>query len=232
MEIKHYTVLLSWILFLFSLSAYADENETLFNVVNLQAQAEQEIPNDQMTAVLATEHEGKEAAAIAEQVNEDMQWALDIIGKYQFAMARTTNYQTYPVYNKQNIIGWRASQQVEIKSTNIRGLSELIGKLQDKLQVRQMYFSPTDETRKKYEDRLIEEAIEAFKDRVAIVKKHMDNKDHRIINININTGGYQPPVPFARGGAVESMAMKAVPAVEAGTSKITVTVNGSVQFFQ
>ena len=232
MEIKHYTYLFSWILFLFSLSAYADENDTLFNVVNLQAQAEQEIPNDQMTAVLATEHEGKEAAAIAELVNEDMQWALDIIGKYPFAMSRTTSYQTYPVYNKQNIIGWRASQQVEIKSTNIRGLSELIGKLQDKLQVRQMYFSPTDETRKKYEDRLIEEALEAFKDRVAIVKKYMNNKDHRIINININTGGYRPPVPFQRSGAVESMAMKAMPAVEAGTSKITVTVSGSVQFFQ
>lgn len=228
---KYKIIALGWIFFLFSLNAYADDNETLFNVVNLQAQAEQEIPNDQMTAMLATEHEGKVASAIAAQVNEDMQWALDVIGKYPFTMAKTTSYQTYPVYNKQNIIGWRASQQVEIKSTNTRGLSELIGKLQDKLQVKQMYFSPTDETRKKYEDQLIEEALEAFKDRVAIVKKHMDNMEHRILNININTGGYQPPVPYERGGMMKSMAVEATPAVQAGTSKITVTVNGSVQFF-
>ena len=231
METKYYVVLFTGIFSLFSMNADAHDDETLFNVVNLQSQAEQEVPNDQMTAILATEHEGKEATAIAEQVNEDMQWALDIIGKYPFAAGRTTNYQTYPVYNKQNIIGWRARQEVEIKSTNIKGLSELIGKLQDKLQVKQMYFSPTDETRKKYEDQLIEEALEGFKNRVAIVKKHMDNMDHRIINININTGGYHPPVPYERGVMMKTMEMNAAPAVEAGTSKITVTINGSVQFF-
>ena len=231
MVIKYNIIVLTGIFFLFSLDANAHDEETLFNVVNLQAQAEQEIPNDQMTAILATEHEGKDATAIAEHVNEDMQWALEIIKRYPFAESRTTNYQTYPVYNKQIIIGWRASQQVEIKSTSIRELSELIGKLQDKLQVKQMYFSPTDETRKKFEDQLIEEALEAFKNRVAIVKKHMDNMDHRILNININTGGYQPPTPYERSGMMKSMAMEAAPAVEAGTSKIIVTVNGSVQFF-
>ena len=231
MVTKYNIIALTGIIFLYPLNANAHDEETLFNVVNLQAQAEQEIPNDQMTAILATEHEGKDATTIAGHVNEDMQWALDIIKKYPFAESRTTNYQTYPVYNKQIIIGWRASQQIEIKSTSIKELSELIGRLQDKLQVKQMYFSPTDETRKKYEDQLIEEALEAFKSRVAIVKKHMDNMDHRILNININSGGYQPPIPYERGGVMKSMAIEATPAVQAGTSKITVTVNGSVQFF-
>ena len=228
---KYKITALSGVFFLFSLNANANDEETMFNVVNLQAQAEQEIPNDQMTVILATEHEGKDATTVAGHVNEDMQWALDNIKKYPFAKSRTTNYQTYPVYNKQIIIGWRATQQVEIKSTNTSGLSELIGKLQDKLQVKQIYFNPTDETRKKCEDQLIEEALEAFKNRVAIVKKHMDNMEHRILNININTGGYQPPIPYERGGMMKSMAMEAMPAVQAGTSKITVTVNGSVQFF-
>ena len=54
---------------------------------------------------------------------------------------------------------------------------------------------------------------------------------HRIINININTGGYHPPVPYERGVMMKTMEMNAAPAVEAGTSKITVTINGSVQFF-
>jgi predicted secreted protein len=227
---KHTIVVFTGLIFFFSINTGAHENETLFNVVNLQAQAEHEVPNDQMTAILATEHEGKDATAIAKRVNEDMQWALDIITQHTFAESRTTNYQTYPVYNKQVIIGWRTSQQVEVKSTSIEGLSELVGKLQSKLQVKQMYFSPTDIIRKKYEDQLIEEAMQVFKHRVAVVKKHMDDKDYRIINININTGSYQPPVPY--GGRMKAMAMEvAEPAVEAGTSKITVTVNGSVQFF-
>ena len=218
------------ILFHLSMQAHAHEDETLFNVVHLQASSEQEIPNDQMTTVLVSEHEGRDAADIAKRVNEDMQWALEIIKQKDTVESKTTNYQTYPNYNKQQIISWRASQSVEIRSTNIEELSKLVGILQERLQVRQMYFSPTDETRKQYEDQLIEQALQEFKSRVQIITKHMDNKDHRIINININTGGGRPPVIYA-DTRMKTMAMEAAPAVEAGTSKLTVTVSGSVQFF-
>ena len=215
---------------LFPISGMSHEQETLYNQVYLQAQAEREVPNDQMIVLLTTEHEGSDTADLAGKINRDMQWALDIVKQHSFVKSRTKNYQTFPVYRKQEIIGWRASQQLELRSENIAGLSELTGKLQENLLVKQMSFVPTDATRKQYEDELIEEALEAFKLRIAIVKKHMDNKDYRIINININTGSYQPPVVY--GGRVQSMEMAAAPpAVESGTSKLTVTVNGSVQFF-
>ena len=218
------------ILFHMSMLSYAHDEETLFNVVHLQAASEQEIPNDQMTTVLVAEHEGRDAAEIANMVNRDMEWALGLIKQKADVDSKTTNYQTFPVYNKQQIIAWRASQSVEIRSRNIEELSKLVGTLQDKLQVRQMYFSPTDETRKQFENKLIEEALEEFKSRVLIIKKHMDNMDHRIINISVNTGGVRPPVIYA-DTRMKTMAMEAAPAVEAGTSKLTVTVSGSVQFF-
>lgn len=212
--------------------AQAHEDETLFNVVNLQAQAEREVPNDQMVVILASEHEGNNAADISKDINQDMQWALEIIRTNKDVDSRTGNYQTWPVYNKQSITGWRSSQQVELKSENITGISNLVGKLQERLQVKQMSFSPTDATRKQYEDELIEEAMEAFKERIMIIGKHMDQKNHRIINININTGSYQPPVMYERA-AVKTMSLSSSssPAIEAGSSKITVTINGSVQFF-
>ena len=219
-----------FVLLFFSMLVYAHDEETLFNVVHLQAESEQEIPNDQMTTVLVAEHEGSDATEIAKMVNGDMDWALGIIKQKDDVDSKTTNYQTFPVYNKQQIIAWRASQSVEIRSRNIEELSKLVGILQERLQVRQMYFSPTDETRKQYEDKLIEEALQEFKSRVQIIKKHMDNMDHRIINISVNTGGGMPPVIYA-DTRMKTMAMEAAPAVEAGTSKITVTVNGSVQFF-
>ncbi|HKK16372.1 MAG TPA: SIMPL domain-containing protein [Gammaproteobacteria bacterium] len=210
----------------------AHEGETLFNVVNLQAQVERQIPNNQMVVILATEHEGSNPASISKEINRDMQWALDTIKTYEGVDSKTGNYQTYPVYNKQTITGWRSSQQVELKSMNMDGLTELAGKLQERLQIKQMVFSPTDDTRKQYENALIEEAMEAFKERIAIVGKHMEQNNHRIVTININTGGSQPPVMFGRA-AMKTMAMESAvsPAVEAGMSSITVTVNGSVQFF-
>jgi len=211
--------------------AQAHEQETLFNKVNIQARAEREIPNDQMIVLLATEHENVDTAKLANQINKDMQWALELVKSHTFIKSQTKSYQTYPTYKKQIIIGWRASQQLELKSENIEGLSEIVGKLQNKLQVKQMSFTPTRATRVLYENELIEEALKAFKNRVAIVKKHMDNKDFRIINININTGGYQPPVIRAQQTMMKSMEMTSAPAVKAGVSKITVSITGSVQFY-
>lgn len=232
MNIKLIRCLLFILLSCLVFQASAHEDETLFNVVNLQAQAEREIPNDQMIVVLATEHEGNDAGKISKQINQDMQWALDIIKTYKDVESKTGNYQTWPVYNKQTVTGWRSRQQVEIKSQNMTGLSAVAGKLQEKLQIKQMTFSPTDATRKQFENELIEEAMEAFKARVIIIGKHMDQENHRIININVNTGGYQPPVMYERAAIkTTSLYGASEPAVEAGSSKITVTVNGTVQFF-
>ncbi len=215
---------------IFMSSVKAHDNETLFNLVNLQAQSETEVPNDQLTVLLEAEEEGKEAAKIANKINKDMDWALIKTKPHQDIETRTLSYNTYPVYDKSTVVAWRARQQLELKSTNITELSELVGKLQEQLQVKNMSFSPTKETRKRYEDALIEEAMIAFKQRVELVKKHMDKQNVRIVNININTGGGYPRPVYAENRAM-SMSLKSAPAVEAGTSDITVTVSGAVQFF-
>lgn len=208
----------------------AHDNEPLFNQVNLQAQSERDIPNDQLTVLLAVEKEGKEAAKIANKVNKDMEWALNIVGKHNDIESRTLSYNTSPVYDKRAVIGWRAIQQLELKSTNITELSELVGDLQERLQVKNMKFNPTRETREHYENELIEEAMIAFKQRVEIVKKHMHEKNVRMVNIHVNTGGGRPQPIYAESRMM-AMDSKRSPAVETGTSKITVTVSGSVQFF-
>jgi predicted secreted protein len=223
-------VIISLLLSVFSFSSYAHDNEPLFNQVNLQAQAEREIPNDQLTVMLAVEEEGKEATKIAKKINQDMDWALNIVGKKSEVDSRTQAYNTYPIYDKRTVIGWRAIQQLELKSTKITELSELVGKLQDRLQVKNMRFSPTRETRERYENELIEEAMIAFKQRVDIIKKHMDEKNVRIVNMHVNTGGGHNRPVYAESRMM-AMDSKSAPAVEAGTSKITVTVSGSVQFF-
>jgi predicted secreted protein len=221
---------ISLLLFVFSFSIYAHDNDPLFNQVNLQAQAERDIPNNQLTVILAVEEEGKNSVKIANKINQDMVWALKITGKHNSIESHTQAYNTYPIYDKRTVIGWRAIQQLELKSTNITELSELVGELQSRLQVKNMRFSPTRETRVQYENELIEEAMIAFKQRVNIVKKHMDEKNVRIVNMHVNTGGghVQPVYAERRMMAMDSIS---TPAVEAGTSKITVTVSGSVQFF-
>ena len=227
---KNIRFLISLLIVVSNLSVFAHDNEPLFNQINLQAQAEREIPNDQLTIMLAVEEEGKEAAKIANKINQDMDWALKTVKKHNDIESRTQAYNTHPVYDKRTVIGWRAIQQLELKSTNITALSDMVGKLQERLQIKNMRFTPTRETQVKYENELIEEAMIAFKQRVEIVKKHMVEKNVRIVNLHVNTGGGHPQPIYAESRMM-TMDAKSAPAVEAGTSKITVTVSGSVQFF-
>ncbi|MFT7460627.1 MAG: putative secreted protein [Planctomycetota bacterium] len=228
--------LLSNILFLIVFFVYADvasshETETLFNQVHVQAQAERDIPNDEMQTLLVSEHQGKNASDLSRRVNEDVKWAISIAKKNKDIEVSTRAYQTYPIYKDRDVVAWRVSQELQLKSKNMAELSEVIGELQEKLQVRQMQFSASKQTRDEIENELIEEAMQVFKRRAAIIKKHMEEKDYRIVNLHVNSNGQQPQMMHAQRNRVQAMEMASAPTVEAGTSKITVTVSGSVQFF-
>jgi predicted secreted protein len=54
-------------------------------------------------------------------------------------------------------------------------------------------------------------------------------KGYRLVNVSINTGGGQP-VPLMRGMAMEAMEKSvAPPAIEAGTSILSVSVGGVIE---
>jgi predicted secreted protein len=213
--------------------SWADDDTTLFNQIHLQAQVERDVENDQLEVNLAVEKQGNSPEEIASEVNETMKWALDQANSIDDIEVKTGSYQTYPIYQNRLIVGWRASQELVLKSVEITSLTELVGDLQERLQVRQMNFSPTRTTREKIENDLISEAMESFKQRAEIVGKHMDNDNYRIVNLHINTG-QSGPVMFQEAmmsRAAINSAVDIVPAVEAGTSKVIVTVSGSIQFF-
>jgi predicted secreted protein len=214
----------------FTVAVYATESEQLFNVFSLQAQAESDVSNDEMLVILAAEYQNPNPAALSQQINLDMQWALDQVKKNSALRARTLSYNSFPVYKDQKIIGWQATQQLELLSTEIAALNEMIGNLQKRLQVKQMSFQPTTATRKAAEDKLVAQALDAFKARAELVRKNMGAKAYRVVNIDINTGYQAFPVHYAAREKMASFAMDAVaPAVEAGTSKTTVVVSGSIQ---
>lgn len=211
--------------------ASGHEAETLFNQVHVQAQVERDVPNNEMQTLLVSEHQGKHASDLSRRVNEDIKWAVSIAKKHKDIEVSTRAYQTYPIYKDSDVVGWRASQEIQLKSQNMAGLSEVIGELQEKLQVRQMQFSASKQTRDEIENELIEEAMQAFKRRAAIIKKHMQDKDYRIVNLHINSNGQRPQLMHAQRARMQTMEMASVPTVEAGTSMISVTISGSIQFF-
>ena len=222
---------LAFALLLAPLGAQAQAPENLFNLVTFSAQAEREIPNDLLTAILAVESEGADPARLAEDANRTMQTALVTARGYRGVQARTGNYQTNARYDKQKVVGWRVRQELRLESADFTAVTELIGKLQTSLIVSAITLSVSPDTRRRTENALIAEALAAFDERARIVRDAAKERSFRVRNLQISTSTPIYPQPFAgalaRSAPTSSAAV--APAIEAGTSRILITVSGTIQ---
>jgi predicted secreted protein len=207
--------------------AQAPAQEPQYNLVTLSAQAERDVPNDLLSAVLAAEAEGPDPAPLAATVNRTMQAALDTAKSYRNVRVRSGAYQSTPVYDKNRVVRWRLRQELRLESSDIAAAAELIGRLQASLTVAGMNLSVSPEARRQAENSLIGEALAAFEERARLVRDAMKAKGYRLRDTSISGGGpiVRPVFAMARGGA-EAMA---APAIEAGSSRILITVSGTIQ---
>lgn len=199
-----------------------------YNQIHLQAQSSMMVGNDHMQAQLSAFGEGGDTAKLAEQINSTMSWALKTAKQHPKVSVSSGQYQTYPVFNKDSLKHWRATQEVRLESADTDALVQLLGILQTRLQVNVINFSVSPALRAKTEDQLIDQALASFQARAERVRKDLGAKSYRIVDININnSGGATPPYPMMRAQAMESSVT--APAVESGTSQLTVNTDGTIE---
>lgn len=223
----------------FSLS-WASDEDVLTNIVKLNTSATMQVDNDEMTVLLAVEHQGANSVIVAHQVNQDMRWALEKVKHHQSIIHETYSYSTRPIYNekeyrekqtlRKKIIAWRSTQQLSLVSEDIEQLTQLVGQLQNKLTVRHMRFSPSKNTRLEAENKLIEEALMTLKDKVGIVLHTMDAQHYRILNLDIGNN-QSAPIATYRQGRAQAMTADLAPVVSAGKSEVKISISGRVQLY-
>jgi predicted secreted protein len=216
--------LLAW-----ATGAWAD-TDLHYNQVHLQSQQSESVSNDTMHVTLGTHAEQRDPASLARKINEDMEWALSKAKQVKGVKVSTGSYQTWPITNKKVTTGWRGQQNLELESKDTGSLARLAGELQDRLQIKSMNFTVSDGKRMAVENRLIEAALNAFKDRARIVGDNLKANGYRIVEINIGTSGQAPPVRHMPRMAMAMEANNTV-AVEGGESDIQVTVEGTIELF-
>lgn len=207
----------------------AEPRQPRYNVVELRADAQREVQNDLLNAVLYVEMNDASPAALSGAINKSVGQALRAAKDFPAVKARSGSNQVYPVYSKDNTLqGWRGRAEIRIESRDFEAASALIGRLQASMQLASLNFSVAPDSRKAVEDELMVEAIKAFKARAEVVKGALGGRDYRIVRISV-AGGYNGPQPrFAAARAASSPEVSA-PSFEAGTSQITVTANGAVE---
>jgi predicted secreted protein len=182
-----------------------------------------------MHVTLSASGEQRDAADLAEQINADMAWALDLAKRHDAVKVSTGNYRTWQVRQDNKMKGWQARQDLMLESRDTGVLSQLTGVLQEKLQVDSMRFSVSAETRTRVENRLIEMALQAFKLRAGIIGNQLQAKGYRIVDLNIGTFAQQPPVVYRSRGMAAAMESDMAVATEGGESDIQVTVSGTIE---
>lgn len=211
-------------------AAVAAEDSLHYNQIRFQAAASETVANDRMKAVLAVQDEDDDAAQLADRINKTMAWALAQSKGQKGIDVRSGGYSTHPVYNNKNALtGWRASQELILEGGDFGQISKLIGVLQQRMQLTTVSFSVAPETRTAVERKLIDKALDGFKQRAEQVRKNIGTPGYRIVELNINTEDMPvQPYPVMRA-EVASMKDVAAPSFEGGNSDVRVSVNGMVQ---
>lgn len=210
--------------------ALAHDTEPRYNRASFSVSATADVENDTLVAVLAAQRDGSSARQLAGEVNEVMAWALAKAKAAAGIKVQTLDYQTSPIYQKNTVTGWRVSQSLRLEGQDTAAVSELVGVLQERLNLQHVGYEVSPQRRKETEDRLIGEAIGAFEARAKRVADGLKRRGYRLVQMNVDSGGLPAPLPRYRAmpSAMAEVAA-APPAIEAGTQTITVGVSGEIE---
>jgi len=215
-------------------TAAATETVSAEDQVSFQVEVGREVGNDRMVAILNVTAEEKKPAVVADKINSTMTWALDQARANKQVTSRSGSYQTYPVYDEdRKIARWRGRQELQLESQDVDQLSQLLGTLQARLQMQSLQFSVSPDRRRQVENELIVQALEAYQARAEIIRESLGAKSYRLLDINIHSAGQSPIIPV-RAQALSTMSRASVnkPALEQGTSRVTVQVSGKIRLLR
>jgi predicted secreted protein len=212
-------------------SAYAQSPppELKGSRINLDARASEEVDNDVMRASLFVEMEDADAGKLAERVNQATNDALKMAKGFTGLRTKTSGYSTYPVTDKNKIVRWRSRSELSIEGEDFRRMTDAIGKLQTVMQLGAVNFSVSPAKRAKVEEGLTQSAIADFLGKAEAATKGFGGSKFSVLEATISAdgGNMPPPRPMVMMKSMSS-ADASAPDFEAGSSRITVTVNGAI----
>jgi predicted secreted protein len=213
----------------------AQADTPVYQRVDFSTEVAREIANDQMNATLSVELSDKDAGKLAQQITVVVNDAMKKAAAYPAVKATTGGQNTWPVYgstlaSSSKLESWRGRAEIRLESKDFKAASELIAKLQEKMQMNGVSFVVSADTRRKVEDSLTAEAISAFKTRADAIRSAWNAKGYKLVQMNLGSaGGPMPYMPMMR--AMKSAEADAAPAQDmaGGETRLVVNVSGSIE---
>ncbi|WP_375740119.1 SIMPL domain-containing protein [Pseudomonas boanensis] len=219
-----------------SVNAQASD-ELHYNQVAVRAEVSQEVAHDLMHVTLYSESQNTDPAKLAEATTRTLNAAVEKARKAKGVTVSLGSRSSYPVYDDkgQKITAWRERAELRLESADFAALSQLSADLLGSLKMAGMNFSIAEKTRKQHEDALIKQAVDAFKARAQLATDALGGKGYKLVNLNLNSAGFQPQPIMMRGMAAKAAMYAdsgASPEIEAGTSRVVVSADGTIEVQQ
>lgn len=209
----------------------AQAESTGYNKISFNAQASQEVENDEVTATLYKKAEATTPKRLATELNTAINLAIKTAKKYPTVIATTGAQNTYPKYDKNGkITGWNGSVSVNLKSDDFQAASNLVSDLQSAYVVQNIQFGVSEVKQDKIEKELMLKASKAFQEQAKSMAEAWNASGYQVLEVSLNTNGnYQyNPMPAM---ASSTMRSESIPSQDfaGGNSKVTVIANGSIE---
>lgn len=205
-----------------------------YNRVSFKAEAQVEVQQDLLVAVLSAQREGRRADRLASEVNQVIQRAVAQVKQHRDIKVRTLSYQTYQIHDaKRKPQRWRVSQNLRLESRDSQLLGSVLGKLQSELQLQSLDYRVSPAQRQQHESALTQTALENFQQRAFEITRALGMRRYKLVRVNVNGGGHGlVPRPLRRERMMLAAADSAVPVtLEAGTQRLSVAVSGEIELF-
>ncbi len=220
------------ILMLCTAISWAAETDA-YNRVSFRAEAQIEVQQDLMVAVLSAQREGRHADRLAHDVNQIIQRAVDHVKQHSRIKVRTLSYRTYPIHDKKRKARWRVQQSLRLTSRDSQLLGSVLGQLQSELQLQSLDYQVSPAQQQQHQSALTRTALENFQQRAFEITRALGMQRYRLVRVDVNGGGQGfTPRPLRHERMLLATADTAAPVtLEAGTQRLSVVVNGEIELF-
>jgi len=217
---------------LFSATPLWAEAET-GTIVTLSAEANVEVPNDEVVINFRVEERGKKLDDLRQRVNQMSALIKKSLAKEKDVKLQTSSRRIDPIWQngayQQKREGWLVVQSGSITSKNLDEVARWLDMIEHAgAKLQGLSFRVSDAVRRETQEDLRIQAIHQFQTKANTVVNALGATYFQILHLN--TGSSSPVYRNERTYMVKSMAVgDSIPALSSGESRISVSVSGDIE---
>ncbi|WP_269499864.1 SIMPL domain-containing protein [Castellaniella sp. S9] len=196
---------------------------------SLHAQASSEVAQDTVRIMLAADLRADTQTDAAEALNTRLDTVMQQAKGHEGIEVRSGGYRIWPSTGQDGKIAeWRGRAEIILTSKDFAAASQLAADLGDRMPISGISFSVSSETRAATEQKLLVQAVDAFKTRAQALTDALGFASYRYDSIDLGGSGESVPSPMPRMMMAKAADAVAAP-LEGGTETISVAVSGTIR---